>query len=258
MRVYLIILFAAGSLWWPSKTFAQKDTREYYQIRVYHFSSQAQQQQIETYLSGQFIPVLHRNGYKHIGVFVPVTNDTAADKKIYVFFHASSPGRALHLPPALFDSNKQTGSVYLTASYDTPPYARYETIILKAFRLAEKMNLPVLKSPKDEHIYELRSYESATEKLYENKVTMFNEGGEIRLFKRLQFNAVFYADVISGSRMPNLMYMTSFENMDERNAHWKSFSSDPEWKRLSSLPEYQHNVSKAEILLLKALPFSDF
>jgi hypothetical protein len=87
---------------------------------------------------------------------------------------------------------------------------------------------------------------------------MFNEGDEIGLFSRLKFNAVFYADVLSGSRMPNLMYMTSFENMDERNAHWKSFSSDPQWKRLSSMPEYQHNVAKLDIILLNALPFSDF
>jgi hypothetical protein len=48
---------------------------------------------------------------------------------------------------------------------------------------------------------------------------MFNEGGEIELFKRLNFNAVFYASVISGSRMPNLMYMTSYESKADRLAY---------------------------------------
>ncbi len=87
---------------------------------------------------------------------------------------------------------------------------------------------------------------------------MFNEGGEIKLFKRLSFNAVFYAEVLSGNRMPNLMYMTSFDNMDERNKHWKAFGDDPEWKRLSGLEEYQHTVSKLDIILLHPTSYSAF
>jgi NIPSNAP len=103
----------------------------------------------------------------------------------------------------------------------------------------------------------LRSYESPSEKLYLNKVQMFNEGGEIPLFDRLGFNAVFYADVINGSHMPNLMYMTSFENKSIHDDKWKAFGSDPEWKKLSALPEYQHNVSKADIILMRAADYSD-
>ena len=67
---------------------------------------------------------------------------------------------------------------------------------------------------------------------------MFNEGGEIPLFVRLNFNAVFYADVIAGSHMPNLMYMTTFNNKQDRDDHWKVFSADAEWKALSARPEY--------------------
>ncbi|HTE26425.1 NIPSNAP family protein [Flavitalea sp.] len=87
---------------------------------------------------------------------------------------------------------------------------------------------------------------------------MFNEGGEIPLFKRLGFNAVFYAEVLAGSRMPNLMYMTSFDNQAARDEHWKSFGADAEWKRLSALPEYQHTVSKADIILLHPAIYSEF
>ena len=43
--------------------------------------------------------------------------------------------------------------------------------------------------------------------MHKKPCTMFNEGGEIRLFARLNFNAVFYGDVLAGDRMPNLMYM---------------------------------------------------
>lgn len=87
---------------------------------------------------------------------------------------------------------------------------------------------------------------------------MFNEGGETAIFKKLNFNAVFYGEVIAGSRMPNLMYMTSFENMEDRKAHWKSFSSDPDWKKLSGREAYKNNVSKIDITFLRPADYSDF
>ena len=88
---------------------------------------------------------------------------------------------------------------------------------------------------------------------------MFNEGGEIKLFKRLGFNAVFYASVVSGSKMPNLMYMITFENMTEHDAHWKAFGSSPEWKSLIAMPEYENKVSVSHIdsVLMHSTDYSD-
>ena len=153
---------------------------------------------------------------------------------------------------------QQAGATYINATYNNPAYTRLETMLLKAFSTAPVMQLPALKSSKADRIYELRSYESPTEKLYVNKVHMFNEGGEVPLFKRLNFNAIFYAEVIAGSHMPNLMYMTSFENMQDRDAHWDTFRNDAEWKTLSAKPEYQKNVSRAEITLMRSMPYSDY
>ena len=88
---------------------------------------------------------------------------------------------------------------------------------------------------------------------------MFNEGGEIGLFKQLGFNAVFYGKVISGSRMPNLMYMTAFENMAAHDEHWKAFSNDPLWKKISAMPEYENkvSVSRNDRILMHATDYSD-
>jgi hypothetical protein len=86
---------------------------------------------------------------------------------------------------------------------------------------------------------------------------MFNKG-EVDLFERLGFNALFYARVLSGSRMPNLMYMTCFDNKAGRDEHWKAFSNDAVWKQLSAMPEYAHNVSKSNIFFLQPVAYSDF
>jgi hypothetical protein len=118
--------------------------------------------------------------------------------------------------------------------------------------------MPKLNGPLADRISELRSYESATERLYVNKVDMFNRGDEVGLFRELNFNAVFYAEVLSGNRMPNLMYMTSFDNIASREAHWKAFMDHPHWKKISGSAEYQHNVSKADIWLLSPATYSEF
>ena len=233
---------------------------EFYQIKIYHFRDTTQEKMMDAYLKNALLPALHRAGIDKAGVFKAIANDTASDKLLYVFMPLKSPEQILKLSKQL-DADavyQSAGKDYINAAYKNPPYTRMESILLKAFSLAPQMQLPGLKGPLNERIYELRSYESATEKIYRNKVQMFNEGGEISLFKRLDFNAVFYAEVTSGSHMPNLMYMTSFENKEARDAHWKTFVADPEWKRLSALPEYQNNVSHIDIMFLRAAEYSDF
>ena len=234
--------------------------QEFYEIKVYHFDSKEQENILDTYFEKAFVPAAHKAGVKSVGIFKPIANDTAMDKRIYIILPFASAEQMINLPSQLEKNTAymSAGADYINAPYTAPPYTRFESIFLKAFKTAPVMQLPKLNAPKAEHVYELRSYEGHTEKIYRNKVHMFNEGGEVPLFKRLNFNGVFYADVISGSRMPNLMYMTSFENMKDRDAHWDTFRNDAEWKTLSAKPEYQKNVSKQDIILMTAAPYSDY
>ena len=256
-RLLLVLMCSLGSL----SIFAQsKGTGlDLYALRIYHFSSMEQEKRILTYLESALVPALHRQGLSHIGVFETIGADTARAKRIYLLIPHNSPQQLAEAERNIISdkSYQEESADYTEASYDKPVYDRLEVIHLLAFPLAPKIQQPALKGPKADRIYELRSYESASEKIFRNKVKMFNEGGEIALFKRLNFNAIFYSEVLAGSRMPNLMYMTSFENMDDRNTHWKTFSDDPQWKALSSSPEYQHNVSHADIWFLRSLDFSD-
>ncbi|MGZ8559268.1 MAG: NIPSNAP family protein [Chitinophagaceae bacterium] len=254
--LFLVILLSPLSSVYAGKAPA----REFYQITVYHFINTEQEKTIDDYLQNAMIPALHRMGLAKIGVFKPLSNDTAADKRLYVLVPIQSLDMAIKIPAKLrADKLYQTaGEAYINAVYTAPPYTRMENILLQAFSMATRMQLPALKGDKKNRVYEMRSYESATEKIYRNKVQMFNQGDEIGLFKRLNFNAVFYAEVVAGSRMPNLMYMTTFENMEERNKHWKAFGDDPVWKKLSAMPEYQHNVSRNETILMYPTDYSDY
>ncbi len=199
-------------------------------------------------------------GIKNVGVFKNLANDTVTAKLLYVFLPLKTFDMADKISGMLLKDKmyQEEGSEYINTVYTNPPYTRIETILLKAFSLAPVMQVPDLKSEKKDRVYELRSYESPSEKLYQKKVHMFNEGDEIGLFKGLNFNAVFYSEVVAGSKMPNLMYMTCFENMADRDAHWKNFVNDDQWKKLSAMPEYKNLVSKNEINFLRPTNYSDF
>ena len=215
---------------------------------------------VDQYLQNSFLPALHRSGIGKVGVFHLMGNDTLSDKKVFVFIALTSLEQAGLLIEGLEKDKtyQTTRQEYWNTSYDHPLYARFETILLRAFQDMPNPEAPKLKNPPAERVYELRSYESASEKLYFNKVEMFNKGGEITLFKSLGFNAIFYAEVLSGSKMPNLMYMTSFENKESREEHWKEFTNSPVWKKISGMPEYQHNVSKADIFFLTPTSYSEY
>ena len=239
---------------------AEASGKTYYQLTVYHFTTDAQEQVLDGYLQEALLPALHRQQIKQVGVFKAISNDTSTQKKLYVLIPFQSLEAVTAVPLKLQnDKEYQTkGAAYINAVYNAAVYTRMETILPQAFSLAPVMQLPQLKAPKKERVYELRSYESATEKIFQNKVHMFNEGDEIGLFKRLNFNAIFYAEVVAGSKMPNLVYMTSVENMADRDAHWKSFGSDPHWKKLSAMPEYKNNVSHIDIMFLRPTDYSDY
>lgn len=240
--------------------FAQKETeRSFYQISIYHFKDSSQERTINQYLQTALLPALHRMNIKTVGVFTSLANDTSADKTLYVLLPVHSLNEVAELSSKLnADAAYSTaGKAYLDAPFDAAPYTRMETILLQAFPLATSLQKPQLKAANKERVYELRSYEGATEKLHASKVKMFNTGDEVGIFKRLNFNSVFYAEVLSGSHMPNLMYMTTFENMPDREAKWKQFMNDDAFKKLLAMPEYGHNVSKADIIFLRPADYSD-
>ena len=234
-------------------------SRNYFELRVYHFAGKEQETVLDDFFKNALLPALHRTNRKLIGVFKPLANDTADDKKIYVLIPHQSLKHFVGLAKKLQnDADYLTaGAAYINAPFDRPVYSRMETILLYAFEGMHGIAKPQLTGSRLENIYELRSYEGHTEKIFQNKVDMFNKGDEVGLFKKLNFNAVFYSEVIAGPKMPNLMYMTSFNNMKERDEHWKAFGSHPEWKKLSTDPVYQHNVSKNEITFLRAAEYSD-
>ena len=234
--------------------------RDYYWIKIYHCSSMDQINHIDQYLENTYLPFLHQSGIKKVGVFTPIGNDTSSDKRIFVWIPLKSLQQLDQLDESIekIDPMGEDALIHLDNKDSSLPYNRVESILTKAFKMHPKYETKFDLIKSADRIFEYRSYESTTDDLHLRKVHMFNEGGEIALFKRLHFNAIFYSKAITGARTPNLIYMTSFNNMSDRDAHWKTFGSDSEWKKLSSAPEYLKTVSRNETILMKAKAYGDF
>ncbi len=68
--------------------------------------------------------------------------------------------------------------------------------------------MPVMEIPaKNERIFELRCYESPSESAGQKKISMFNDAGEIDIFKKVGARPVFFGETIIGERRPSLTYV---------------------------------------------------
>jgi len=108
----------------------------------------------------------------------------------------------------------------------------------------------------DARLVQLRIYESHSMKKGEMKVHMFNEGGEIALFRKCGMQPVFFGKTLVGTKVPNLTYMLVFENAEAQKANWGKFVQHPEWKALSAKPMYKDTVSHITNIVLKPTPYS--
>ena len=241
-------------------TFAKEPARDYYLIQVYHCSTSKQIANIDAFLKNTFLPYIHENGIQKVGVFAPLDNDTARDKRLYVWVPFKNIQKLDELDQKIeaLDPMGNAAIIHLESADSSLPYTRIEKIITRAFKFQPQYVTTSTLTKSSSRVYEYRSYESPTEDMHLRKVHMFNEGGEVTLFERLHFNAIFYSKVIAGSNMPNLIYMTSFNNMEDRNAHWKSFEEAPLWKKISVAPEYLNSVNRNETVLMSARDYADF
>lgn len=234
--------------------------REYYALKTYTLKNENQEKRVDNYLKDAYLPALKRLGIKEVGVFKVRPNDYKLSNKIYVLIPFASLEAFENLKNmlAVDKTYMSAGADYINAAHDNTAYERISTVLMRAFPDMPIMKPTDVEGPRKDRVYELRSYEGPTEAMYERKVDMFNEGGEVELFESLGFNAVFYADVIAGDKMPNLMYMTTFPNMEKRDELWNDFVNAPKWKEISSMDIYKNTVSHADIDLLYPTEYSDY
>ncbi len=207
--------------------------REYYELRQYHVETEAQKASFDEFAQKAALPALNRLGVSPVGVFYPMEGLSP----IYVLLPHKSLESVATLLQRLGDDEPflRDGASFLDAPASQPAYKRMESSLLVAFKGMPHLETPVKSAGR---VCQLRIYESPSEKTGQKKIEMFNDAGEIEIFRRVGLHPVFFGETIVGSKMPNLTYMLMFENADEMKASWKKFGGDPDWQRLRGMDEY--------------------
>ncbi len=243
---------ALGSMGATAQTGPKKGrAREYYELRVYSVASAEKQALLDAYLQNTALPAYAKMGIKNVGAF-KVLND-AANHSVYLLIpYASMEQFAAATTKTSGDLAYGASAEYAGVPMKDPVYDRIESSLLLAFE-----GMPQLKVPaKKDRIFELRIYESHNEKAGKQKVKMFNAGGEIAIFNQTGLTPVFFGEALVGTRLPNLTYLLTFDNMEARDRNWKQFGSHPDWVKLKDQPEYVDTVSKITNIFLDPTAYS--
>ncbi|OVE78681.1 hypothetical protein BVY01_04800 [bacterium I07] len=202
------------------------------------------------------IPALNRLGIESVGFFNVLFGPN--QPSFYVLIpHQTMESVFMTRERMLHDEKfKREGKKFLGAELSDAAFVRMERSLLIAFK-----DMPKVESPKNllknkSRIYELRIYESHSRLAGKKKIEMFNEGGEIDIFKKTGLRPVFFAETLFGRLLPNLTYMLVFESMDARYKNWDEFRRHPDWLALKAKSEYKDTVSNITDFILRPAAFS--
>lgn len=205
--------------------------QEFYQLRQYTLRTGPQLSLIQSYFEKALIPALNRAQMAPVGAF---RLDIGPQTPTYFALIPSPSVEALVTLDTRLGNDPEyvrAASGFRDAPASAPAFERAERTLLSAFS-----GWPAIVAPKKgKRIFQLRTYESASQVAHARKVQMFNEA-EIGIFSRSGLNPVFFGDTLIGARMPSLTYMLTFTDVAELNERWSVFGSDPAWKELSHRP----------------------
>jgi hypothetical protein len=210
--------------------------QELYQLRKYELRNGPQTALTQGYFEKALIPALGRLGMGPVGVF---KLDIGPQTPTYYVLIPATDAEALVTLDARLGKDAEyvkAAAGFRDAPAAAPAFERSERSLLGAFVGWPKLVAPKLvdgKLPK--RIFQLRTYESASQVAHARKVAMFNEA-EIGIFTRTGLSPVFFGETLIGTRMPSLTYMLTFADMAELTAKWAAFGADAAWKELSRQP----------------------
>jgi hypothetical protein len=210
--------------------------REYYELRRYELRNGPGVKLANTFFQEALIPAVNRLGLRPVGAFTVLIGPQTPS--FYLLLPSASLETLVRLESRLAADSEyvKAGTEFLEAPASSPAYNRMESSLMIAFEGWPRIQAPATPANAS-RVFELRTYESPSDRDHVRKVEMFNNG-EFDIFHRAGFRSVFYGDTLVGSRLPNLTYMLAFDDLGERQKLWATFGSLPEWKKLSGSSRY--------------------
>ncbi len=245
-------LVAAPQL--PAQEAPAAGQREFVEIRTYTCSSVEKRDKLLGIFDAALIPALNRQGVKSVGVFwsdgaVNDGNAAYATNVIVVVPHPDAASLAASDQRLLADARFMKDAAPLfEAPIKDPLYDACSSSLLYTFA-----TLPQVKqvTPSADRLLQLRIYNSYTIERNAKKIAMFEQGGEIGVFRACGMQPVLFGQALAGDKLANLTYLLAFENKEAKEAAWKTFKAHPEWLKLKADPQYTNTATKITNIVLR-------
>ncbi|NND96020.1 MAG: hypothetical protein HKN47_01675 [Pirellulaceae bacterium] len=236
---------------------ADDDNQQFYEVRSYVLGEKGNQEVLDQYLSQALLPALERQGIGPIGVFANSPNDESGSARIVVVIPYRSLDQIAAIQNKLDSDNQyqEAAKDYFSHDASNAPYQRIHSELLVAMDCWPKVKVPDGTLTNDDRVYELRLYESATERAGNLKVDMFNNG-EVPIFLDCGIQPIFIGQCILGPQTPNLTYLTVYPNEEAHGKAWDAFRAHPDWQVLKKVEKYRGTVSKIDKYVLSPKPYS--
>ncbi len=237
------------------KTLGQSASRQYVELRRYHLLPGTKQRAFTTFVGDVAIPAMNRAGVGRVGAFTVVYGENAPSLLLVLAHQTLDSVVSLRDRLASDAVYARAGAAILDTPMSDPAFVRVESTLLRAFDAMPTLEPSAAAGTATPRIFELRTYESHSDRAALNKLKMFN-AGEVPIFRRAGLTPVFFGETVVGEKMPSLTYMLTFSDMAARDAAWARFGQDPDWKTLSADPQYRDNVSAISDIILQPTPYS--
>ncbi|MGV3484076.1 MAG: NIPSNAP family protein [Planctomycetaceae bacterium] len=257
LLIPMLLMMISGTIAASAQAADQPNARQFYEIRHYTIKDEAGEAAVDAYLKDALIPALERQGVAPVGVFVSAPQDQNAQRRIVVVMPIKNAGQVLAIRKKLAKDSEyqQAAAEFLARENNNPAYGRIISELSVAMDCMENLVVPDGTLDNPDRVYELRTYESANERLGDLKVDMFNSG-EVPIFHATGITPVFISQTVVGPQMPSLTYLSVFANDAARLKAWDDFRANPDWKVLSAEKKYLGTVSRIDKYILVAKPYS--
>ena len=229
--------------------------RQYIELRRYHLLPGPKQRAFSAFIGDVAIPAMNRAGVGRVGAFTVVYGENAPSLVLVLTHPTLESVTSLRDRLAGDSLYARAGASVLDAPLSDPAFVRVESTLLRAFEAMPVLEPAAAAGTTAPRLYELRTYESHSDRAAINKLAMFN-AGEVPIFRRAGLTPVFFGETIVGAKMPSLTYMLTFRDMAARDAAWAAFIKDPAWTTLSADPQYRDNVSAISDIILRPASYS--
>jgi hypothetical protein len=230
-------------------------TQEFVEVRKYTVKDADKRAKLVETLDKALIPALNRQGMKPVGVFVPLEREEKYALNVFVVIPHRTTATFVSTNSLLVadsEFRKAAAPMFETTSKD-PLYTDCDTFLLHNFPTMPVLEAPALGS---DRVFEWRLYRSFNIERNVAKIHMFDQGGELPLFREIGLNPIFFGDVVAGKKMPALMYLIGCPSLEKHAESWRVFRDHPKWLAMKDLEEYADTATEIDRVVLLPSPGS--